>query len=183
MNSQSEFRETGALHCPACGSTDVSSEWVQHEFPYGAGGEEVQLRAYLPVRTCHTCGLEYLDEVGEALRHDAVCEHLGILKPAEVVAIREKYNMTQQEFSLMSRIGRASLARWEVGSTTQNRSIDNLLFLLSFPENIDRLRARNVAQESQTKSAPCRKFRALSPALMQVAERQATSFQLFVTSS
>jgi putative zinc finger/helix-turn-helix YgiT family protein len=179
MNSLSEMHAREGLQCPACGSTDVTTEWSDQSFPYGAGREEVLLSAHVPVRRCGNCGTEYLDEVGETSRHDAVCRFLGILTPAEVTAVRERYAMTQAEFASVSRIGRASIVRWESGALTQSASSDNYMYLLGFPENMERLRSRSTELRAASSSSNSRKFRALSPVLKQVAERQACSFVLY----
>ena len=43
----------------------------------------------------------------------------------------------------------ASLARWETGALIQNGANDQLLFLLTFPENFERLRRRAEETESR----------------------------------
>jgi transcriptional regulator with XRE-family HTH domain len=66
------------------------------------------------------------------------------LTPAEITAIRERYHLSRAEFARLTRIGEASLARWEGGLIIQNGSIDQLLYLLTFSENLDRLRHRRA---------------------------------------
>ena len=53
--------------------------------------------------------------------------------------------MTRAAFAEMTRLGEASLARWEKGLLIQNPANDQLLYLLRFPENVERLRARPAA--------------------------------------
>jgi hypothetical protein len=50
--------------------------------------------------------------------------------------------MSRAEFSRLTRIGEASLGRWEKGLLIQNHAHDQFLYLLKFPENVARLRDR-----------------------------------------
>jgi len=62
--------------------------------------------------------------------------------PAEVLDLRSSYGLTRAEFAEATRIGEASLARWETGQLIQNPANDNFLYLLRFRENWERLKAR-----------------------------------------
>ena len=50
--------------------------------------------------------------------------------------------MSRAVFSRLTRIGEASLGRWENGLLIQNLAYDHLLYLLTFPENLERLKFR-----------------------------------------
>ena len=130
------------LRCASCGASSVDTEMVVEEFAYGAGEDSVQLRATVPLRTCRDCGFQFTDHHAEGARHDAVCRHLGVMTPREVVAIRTRLGMTRAALSDLTRLGEASLARWEKGLLIQNAANDQLLYLLRFPENVERLRSR-----------------------------------------
>ena len=62
------------------------------------------------------------------------------MTPAEIRAIRAELGKTRREFAELTGIGEASLARWESGRLIQNVAYDTLLHLLTFPENVDRIR-------------------------------------------
>jgi DNA-binding transcriptional regulator YiaG len=97
----------------------------------------------VPLRRCRDCGFEFLDSVAEERQHDAVCRHLGVMTPAEIRQIRQKAgSLSRGEFAKISRVGEASLGRWERGELIQNAANDQLLYLLTFPENLNRLRER-----------------------------------------
>ena len=115
---------------------------VVEEFAYGTGKDCVQLRAAVPLRTCRDCGFQFTDHHAEGARHEAVCRHLGVMTPREVEAVRTRLGMTRAAFADLSRLGEASLARWEKGLLIQNAANDQLLYLLRFPENVKRLRSR-----------------------------------------
>jgi DNA-binding transcriptional regulator YiaG len=64
------------------------------------------------------------------------------MTPREVEAVRTRLRMTRAAFADLTRLGEASLARWEKGLLIQNPANDQLLYLLLFPENVERLRSR-----------------------------------------
>jgi putative zinc finger/helix-turn-helix YgiT family protein len=135
-----------AVECSMCGRRNVCTRIEREQFTYGEGSEAIELTAEVPVRHCSDCGFEFTDEVSEDKRHEAVCRHLGVLTPTEVVDIRKRYDLSRSEFARIARVGDASLARWENGLVIQNASIDQLLYLLTFPENLERLRYRRVGE-------------------------------------
>lgn len=114
-------------------------------FPYRVSATEiVELKANIPVRLCSACGFEYTDYHADDARHSAVCQYLGVLTPSEVMAVRKAYGMTRAQFAHVTRIGEASLARWETGELIQNPANDNYLRLLRIPENMERLQGKNT---------------------------------------
>lgn len=169
-----------SMPCPACENQAVYERWSDESFEYGVGDNSVPLNVRLPLCRCNNCGLEFTDHRAEELRHAAICRHLKLLPPAEVVAIRERHAMSQQAFADVSRIGRASLARWESGALFQNASADSLLYLLCFKENIIRLQQRFTQVEAnvlrQTENPP--RFRSLSVDSIARHRVEAESFRL-----
>ena len=125
--------------CPLCDREGVVTSWKDHTFSYGSGESEVELTVSVPVRRCGTCEFEYLDESAERLKHDAVCNHLGVLSPIEIRRIREDHGMTRARFAQMTGLGEASLNRWENGLTIQTHANDRYLRLLADPEIMRRL--------------------------------------------
>jgi putative zinc finger/helix-turn-helix YgiT family protein len=136
--SSAETQESSL--CPNCGSTDISTTWTEDAFSYGVGTEQVQLTARVPLRTCAACGYQYYDEEAEDARHEAVCRHLGVQTPAEIQALRKKYGLSRAEFADLTKLGDATIARWERGALIQNAANDRYLRLLQCEENVERLR-------------------------------------------
>jgi DNA-binding transcriptional regulator YiaG len=101
-----------------------------------------------------------MDEEGEAIRHNAVCRHLALQTPAEVLQLRESIG-TQAEFSQLTDIGEASLSRWETGASMQSRAYDNFLYLLTFRDNIERLRARKRLQATDGADSITGRFKSI----------------------
>jgi DNA-binding transcriptional regulator YiaG len=135
--------ENHHLVCPSCGRDAIRTVEIAHKFPYGDGDQAVELSVTVPLRHCLSCGFEFLDSVAEELQHDAVCRHLGVMPPAEVRTVRQKAgDMSRGAFARLTRLGEATIGRWERGELIQNAANDQLLYLLTFPENVNRLRER-----------------------------------------
>ena len=113
-------QEEGAyISCPLCGTDEVTTSWKRHVFEYGSGESAVELSVNVPVRSCASCELEFLDEPAERVKHEAVCKHLGVLSPAEIRQIREDHGMSRASFAQATGLGEASLNRWENDSTSR----------------------------------------------------------------
>lgn len=121
------------LVCPLCESKSVDTFQHSDSFEYGSGDAAVTLRVVLPVRRCKVCDFEFVDHEGEQLQHEAVCRHLGVLTPAEVREVRERYGMTRAAFAEVTGLGEATLGRWETGALIQNRANDTYLRLVRSP--------------------------------------------------
>ena len=132
--------------CPMCGDTGITTSWNCHTFDYGTGDSAVELTVSVPVLRCDPCEFEYLDETAERLKHEAVCQHLGVLSPVEIRRIREDLPMTRARFAEVTGLGEASLNRWENGLTVQTHANDRYLRLLARP-GIMRLLQELVAIE------------------------------------
>ena len=184
MASTTHTSEASAVSsCPACESQRVTESFVTELFQYGAGDDAIELSVRIPICKCAECGLEYTDERAEHLKHSAVCRHLKILEPEQIVAIRERYKLSQHEFAETSRIGRASLARWESRAVHQNASSDSLLYLLGFPENFQLLVNRFKETEATVELAEkrgVRRFPTMSDAEIISCKRSSETFVLHV---
>jgi putative zinc finger/helix-turn-helix YgiT family protein len=132
--------------CPECGHSEMDSRWENCPFTYGTGADAVEIPVRLPVRKCRKCGFEFLDEVAEDLRHEAVCRHLGRLMPEQIKALRGRYGFSRADLAQLTGLGEATLGRCERGELIQNASIDSLLWLLQYQENVDRLRMRKQTE-------------------------------------
>ncbi len=118
--------------CAECGSS-VATSWHSHTFQYGSEAAAVDLTVCLPVRRCEHCDFDYLDDEGERIKHEAVCRHLDVLTPNEIRRIRERTGLSRAAFAKITRIGEASLSRWENGIKVQTPANDRYLRLLAHP--------------------------------------------------
>jgi DNA-binding transcriptional regulator YiaG len=129
------------LSCPSCGADSVETVEIEHPFTYGDGDRAVALKAVIPVRRYMKCCYEFLDAEAEERQHDAVCRHLGVMTSSEVRAIRQQCGgLSRAEFARVTRLGEATIGRWERGELIQNAANDQYLHLLRYPENVERLR-------------------------------------------
>lgn len=161
------------ITCAACGGNNVARRMELNEFEYGAGEGAVSLSANVVVFACDDCDIEFTGPSAEVARHEAVCRHLGIMTPAEIRDLRGRYGLSRKSFASITRLGAASIARWEAGSILQNRAYDSLLFLLCFEDNLRRLRSRYTAaapDNSDSASSKAPGFTVSSPAYSSAGE-------------
>jgi transcriptional regulator with XRE-family HTH domain len=64
------------------------------------------------------------------------------MSPEQIKSLRGLYKLSQTQFCEVSKLGEATLSRWERGIVIQNNAYDNYLYLLGFRENMDRLQQR-----------------------------------------
>ena len=153
MNDAIEMTLEAAC-CPGCSSRNVESQMVNTSFPYGEGESSVTLAVTLRAFHCRDCGLEYVDSSAEDLKHKAICRHLGVFSPLEIESIRDKLGMSRARFAQVTKIGEATLGRWERGALIQNAAYDQFLYLLTFPENVVRLLNRQDTPDNEVPMLP-----------------------------
>lgn len=160
-----EMQDHG-MTCAACSGNNLSSRTETDEFEYGTGKGAVSLSASVVVFACDDCDFEFTGPSAEVARHEAVCRHLGVMTPAEIRYLRGRYGLSRLAFASITRLGAASIARWEAGSLLQNRAYDSLLYLLCFEDNLRRLRSRRMSAapgESVSASLEAQRFTVPSP--------------------
>ena len=119
------------VQCPSCSSVDIATTREELRFPYGSGPAAIELRVEVPVHHCVACKFAFTDETAETRREEAVRRHLQILMPDEIAEVRARYGMSRAKFAAVSRIGTATLARWELGEVVPNAAMDSYLRLLA----------------------------------------------------
>lgn len=139
--------------CVACGSSEITSAMVEETLEYGVGQSPAQIRVSIPVLRCTTCGAEYGGSKSEEIRHEAICRHLGVLTPKEILSIRSQRGLSRQKFAELTRLGVATLARWESGEIIQNAAMDAYLRLIARPEIFQLLDSNSLCDNSRTLGA------------------------------
>jgi putative zinc finger/helix-turn-helix YgiT family protein len=162
MSNEIPNSELIGLQCPNCDSSKVKTELRINSFPYGVGDAAVELTAEVPVHICADCGQEFAGEIAAQLRHEAVCRHEKLLSPKEIVAVRSSYSLSRREFAIATRIGLATLARWEQGDTLQNGAMDNYVRLLMIRENFE-LISGAAKEEDEKESEVVKKAKERTP--------------------
>jgi len=128
------------LECPFCGHMVMHEVTREITFHYGVD-DSVAITVTMPLWVCERCDSAFMDWRGEKIEHDAICRHLGLLTPAEIRGIRERYGLTQAELARLMGFGERSIKRWEKGGLFQNASADRFLRLIDDdPEVIEKLR-------------------------------------------
>ncbi len=120
----------------------LEERFDEETFEYGGREKPFSVTARIPSLRCTACGFRFYNDAAEQARHEAACRHLGVMTPDEIRALRKRYGSTQEAFAALTGLGVASLGRWERGQGIQNEASDVLLHLLTFPENVERLRRR-----------------------------------------
>jgi len=166
--------------CPDCGAAQVSIRQEKQDFIYGVGPDAITLTATVPVRHCGACGFEFTDCEAEQARQQAVCQHLGVMSPTQIRELRELHGYTQAAFAELTRLGEATISRWERGALIQNPAYDNYLYLLSFADNLQRIRERSEGLTHRLVVPPQARFRVLR--LNEGVLRRKHGFKLAATS-
>jgi DNA-binding transcriptional regulator YiaG len=141
-NPIATFPNRKDVFCPACGKRSLETKIEETSFVYGTGSSAVNLTCHVPVHKCALCAFEFTDDEAEVARDLAVRRYLRVMTPNQIRVIRESYEVSRREFGSITRIGEASLGRWESGDIIQNGGYDQYLYLLKFPENLQRLKDR-----------------------------------------
>lgn len=177
MTPESSGSRRRSLRCARCGGTDVSTSFRSEVVPFGPAADAAQLEVSVPVRTCAACGSMFTDHEAETVRHEAVCRHLRVLTPREIRGLRLQLGMTRRQFASLTKLGEATIGRWEAGALIQNAAYDKLLRLLAYRENVERLRSpapRLVAQPARGNVLPFRAtFREIRDVPADLASRAA----------
>lgn len=93
---------------------------------------------------CDNCG-EVVLSAKEAKKYDrqlisAYSSKVGLLRPDEIKAIRNKYQLTQQEFERVLGVVSPSVSRWETGKVIPSKQVD--LLMRAYDEKPDLMRKR-----------------------------------------
>jgi putative zinc finger/helix-turn-helix YgiT family protein len=130
--------------CPECATGHLSARLTTEEFDFNLGEETIKVRAEnVPIQQCDSCGIVIRGPAAAKVQHEAICKAAGFFTPSEIRELRDRLGLSQEEFARLAGVGTATISRWERGRLLQNRSSDNLLFLIAErPENRQLLRER-----------------------------------------
>ena len=151
-NDRLDFPDVEKPLCPYC-EGPASTTLEDETFTYGLGENAVELHVRLPVRRCDACDFEFLDHVGERIRHETICRHHGVLSPWEIRAIRERRKLSRAAFADITGLGEATIKRWETAGVFQNTANDRYLRLLDTAFGWTMLK-RLVASEKESTARP-----------------------------
>jgi HTH-type transcriptional regulator/antitoxin MqsA len=124
--------------CPVCNRGRLHPKIVAEKIPYEDDGKETMVVAEgVPVQQCDNpeCAEELSGPEAARIRHMAICRALGLLTPGEIRTIRDRLGLTQAEFARLTRLGEATICRWERGRLLQNPAMDRYLRLIARGED------------------------------------------------
>lgn len=151
MNEIGKKIENKDSYCPMCEGSSVIANTELEKFEYGIGKNMATISVYIPVNRCQSCGYEFVGERADELRHDAICNHLKLLTPAQIQEVRMRLSGSQKGFAELTHLGQASIQRWEQRQVLQSESNDLYLRLLEFPENVERLVRWNRGEDMENR--------------------------------
>jgi len=131
--------------CPVCGSENIHENISSKTFSYK--GKSVSFDGFISY-DCNNCGESFpdetqLDEIEPKLR-DFHREVDGLLTPAEIKSIRKKLGFSQEAFGNVLGGGEKAFARYETGTVTQSKPMDNLLRIIQVnPTALEIIRSRH----------------------------------------
>lgn len=169
---------------PACAfcAAPLRTEMINEEIDYATPSGNVKLPVKMPYEICDNCGYRGFGEAGEKARTDAIYRFQKRLPPSEIVSIRTSLGLSQASYAEVLGVGRASLERWELGTTMQNQSMDNLILCLSTQRQIKSLQAekfdRLKALTSQDKVVDISQFQCLTGSEEEELREKGKSFVL-----
>jgi putative zinc finger/helix-turn-helix YgiT family protein len=115
-------------HCPGCGE---ASPWSRVKVPQTQEFRGEALEVTAPLRRCSSCGFSLLTtEDATALTQATVAtwqEKHGLLTASDMTQRRKKLGLSQKGLSEVSRLGSASIKRWESGLVAQTEAHDTVL--------------------------------------------------------
>jgi putative zinc finger/helix-turn-helix YgiT family protein len=156
MSSLEPQNGTG-MRCPTCNVGQLHFQIVTEHFPYEDDGKEIMVVAEdVPVDVCDNpeCKEQLSGPEAARIRHMAICRALGLLTPGEIRAVRDHLNLTQAEFARLTRLGEATICRWERGRLLQNPAMDRYLRLIASGEDNVRLLRRLQEPAQEIKPVP-----------------------------
>src|SRR5262249_27233888 len=119
---------TSESRCSMCGHSPLEPKLIDKTFEYGADNETITVTArHVPVRLCANCGEVYSGPEAARVEHEAICQALGLMTPAEIKALRERFGWSQQYLADLTDFGIATVSRWERGRLLQNKSANKVL--------------------------------------------------------
>ena len=128
--------------CAICGSEKTRR--VRREFPAKYNQTPVSVHN-AEMYECADCGERFFTPEQARALSLAIKEQArniaGLLSPEEIVAIRQKLELTQNDLENLFGLGPKVVTRWENGRVVQSKAADVALRLLAFdPRNLKKLR-------------------------------------------
>ena len=141
--------------CAICNSEDVKK--IRKDFRATYNQRPISVPD-AEMYECTACGERFFTPeqakaVSLAVKRQARIQ-AGLLAPEEIVAIRQKLGLSQDDLESLFGLGSKVVTRWETGRVVQSKAADVALRLLALdPENLKRLRIRRDEASLETAGA------------------------------
>ncbi|MDB5051393.1 MAG: transcriptional regulator with domain [Fibrobacteres bacterium] len=128
--------------CPVCASNSILKKEIEQVFTYK--GSELKIPHYV-IFECTNCGETFPDEEQlkslEPIIRDFHRREDGLLSPEDIRKIRKGLGLTQEKIGEILGGGAKAFARYENGSVTQSKPMDNLIKVVwAIPSALEVLR-------------------------------------------
>ena len=138
------------LYCSSCGETEAqATHCAERTHSFEIKGETIEVTA--PSRVCDDCENEIYDcELSDALLQQAYAiyrERHNLLAPEQILALRERYGLSQRGLAALLGLGEVTVYRYENGSLPDDAP-NHLLRLMLNPWNVWTLYQENKNQLS-----------------------------------
>jgi HTH-type transcriptional regulator/antitoxin MqsA len=131
------------MKCPSCKTAELVQ--ICNDMPYTYKGEKMIIRG-VTGEWCPSCGEALLDmsesaRISRDMRTFNQKVNKQLFSPQEIVKVRERLHLTQQEAATLFGGGVNAFSRYESGKTKPPVALVKLLRLLDkYPELLDELR-------------------------------------------
>ena len=123
------------LSVTACPTCNAESSVVTHRGSFTTKYNQNEVTVHdVESLHCESCGEEfYTPEQNRALSlavKRAIRERTGVLEPEQIVALRKRLRISQEELEAVLGLGPKVVTRWENGRVVPGRAADKLLRVL-----------------------------------------------------
>jgi putative zinc finger/helix-turn-helix YgiT family protein len=139
--------------CAVCSSEKVRQVRRNFETKYNSVPILIE---HVPMCECESCGERFFTpqqsrDLSRRMKNQ-VRQRLGLLSPEQIVKIRHKLHLSQQDLEQLFGLGAKVVTRWETGRVVQAKAADIALRLLSIePKCLHKLRKElRTARSSET---------------------------------
>lgn len=114
-------------NCPVCNSTEISITTAEEKFEYKGKFLSLKTESY----SCANCTEEFITKESHKKIEKPIRDFQrmvdGFLTSKKIKKVRKSLGFTQEDFSTLLGVGEKSFARYENGTVTQSKAMDNLI--------------------------------------------------------
>lgn len=136
------------FYCSHCGELEEEQTRIETQSQtFNVRGEAITVE--MPLRLCCECGEKMSDTIlDDAMIHALYDVYRGrhnLIFPAEIVALRQKYGLSQKNLAVLLGLGEITVHRYETGALAE-AAPSKLLRLMEDPANMQKMLAESGAK-------------------------------------